>query len=341
MSEQLIPAPQVNRRQWLRLSLGSGAALAAGTLTAAHDPLIWQDRPLQALGTDLWLRAAHRSAAMADAGLDAAVAAIRHVERHMSLFDANSAVSRLNRDGVLHQPHPDLVRVLRLAQTVSERSQGAFDVTVQPLWNAWFAAQKEGQMPTPQAVAAARARVGWRQLQITDQKISFARPGMGLTLNGIAQGFAADLAQKALRERGIEHALIDTGEWASLGLGPNAAPWTLGVADPRLEGALMASLLMDGRAIATSSDAHYRFAEGDRHHHIFDPRTGYSPPELASVTVAASTCAMADALTKVMFMGSAERALALAQAWGVGVLVIDKAGRQFISPDLKKVIKMA
>ncbi len=331
-------AERLNRRQWLRLSLGSGAALAAGGPGAAPlaltQTLIWRERPLQALGTHLWLRAAHPSGLRADTALDAAVAAIRHVERHMSLFDANSAVSRLNRDGSLQHPHPDLVKVLKLAQNVSMRSQGAFDVTVQPLWNTWFSAQQAGQLPTETAVNAARTQVGWRHLLISDEKISFAKPGMGITLNGIAQGFAADLAQTALRDNGIKHALIDAGEWTSLGTGPEAAPWKLGIEDPRQEGVLVASLLLHGRAIATSSDAHYRFGNTDEHHHIFDPRTGFSPRELASVTVAASTCTLADALTKVMFMGSAERALQLARQWQVDVLAVDKAGRQFASAGL-------
>jgi FAD:protein FMN transferase len=323
-----------HRRQWLRLSLGSGAALVAGGLGATPAALIWRERPLQALGTHLWLRAAHQSGLRVELALDAAVAAIRHVERHMSLFDANSAVSRLNRDGTLQHPHPDLVKVLKLAQDVSARSQGAFDVTVQPLWNAWFSAQQAGQLPSESALNTARAQVGWRHLVISDEKISFAKPGMGITLNGIAQGFAADLATDTLRQHGIEHALIDTGEWTSLGNGPDATPWKLGIEDPRREGVLVASLLLNGRAVATSSDAHYRFGNSDEHHHIFDPRTGFSPRELASVTVAATTCTLADALTKVMFMGSAQRALQLARQWQVDVLAVDKAGRQFASAGL-------
>jgi FAD:protein FMN transferase len=158
---------------------------------------------------------------------------------------------------------------------------------------------------------------------------------MAITLNGIAQGYAADLARERLRAHGIEHALLDTGEWAPLGHGPENLPWRLAVADPRQPaGAVQAVVVLQaqGRSVATSSDAHTAFSADLRHHHIFDPRSGESPTQLASVTVAADSCALADALTKVMFMGGIPDALGLAQRWGVDVLAIDKAGRWQASP---------
>lgn len=328
------------RRQWLRLSVGMGGALLASQGSAQSDHVHWRERALLGFGTTLWLRAGHVSAERAQAGLDAAVEAIAHVERHMSLFNADSALSRLNRDGVLNHPHPDLVQVLRLAQQVSERSNGAFDVTVQPLWETWQNAKQAGRLPSASDVALARSKTGWRHLKVMPEQIRFLHPGMALTLNGIAQGFASDLARSALRAQGIEHALIDTGEWNAIGHSPQAGPWTLGVEDPRRAGALIAKLVTDGRAIATSSDAHCSFSADLVHHHIFDPGTGYSPRELSSVTVLAPTCTLADALTKVMFMAGPVRALALARHWKVDVLVVDKAGAWRASPGLAAVLRV-
>lgn len=287
------------------------------------------------LGTTLSLRAGHTSAERAEAGLDAAVNAIRHVERQMSLFNPDSALCHLNRKGVLHQPDPDFVKILMLARNVSERSQGAFDVTVQPLWNAWQSAKELDRLPTANELKLARSKTGWRHLEITAERIRFLQPGMALTLNGIAQGYASDLAREALRLQGIEHALIDTGEWSSLGQSADSRPWSLGVENPRQLDAIIASIVSDGRAMATSSDAHCSFSADLRHHHIFDPRTAYSPRDLASVTVLAPTCALADALTKVMFMASPERAIVLAKHWQIDVLVVDKTGRLHASPGLK------
>ncbi len=336
------------RRQWLRTSLGLGAALlgsraVSAATTTALETLVWHERALLGFGTTLWLRAAHRDAVTVERGLDAAVQAIRHVEAQMSLFDPASAVSRLNREGELRGADADLLQVLRLAQQVSARSGGTFDVTVQPLWQAWDAARVAGHLPTARALLQARARVGWRGLELGADHARLRHPGMGLTLNGIAQGYAADLARERLRAHGIEHALLDTGEWAPLGRGPGDRPWTLAVADPRpprggLSGEALhavAALCAEGRSVATSSDAHTTFTADRLHHHIFDPRSGASPTQLASVTVVAPSCALADALTKVLFMGSVSEALALARHWSVDVLAVDKSGRWQASPGLR------
>jgi FAD:protein FMN transferase len=334
--------PEVNqnaspstRRQCLRLALGlSGLAVSFPGNTKPRT-LQWRERAMVGLGTTLSLRAGHASAERAEAGLDAAVNAVRHVERHMSLFNPDSALCHLNREGVLHQPDPDLVKILLLARSVSKRSQGAFDVTVQPLWDTWQSAKQSNRFPTTNELKRARGKTGWHHLEISAQRLRLLQPGMALTLNGIAQGYASDLAREALRLHGIEHALIDTGEWSTLGHSTDSRPWSLGVEDPRQLDSIIASIVSDGRAIATSSDAHCSFSADLRHHHIFDPRTGCSPRELASVTVLAPTCALADALTKVMFMASPERAIALAKHWQVDVLVIDKAGHLHASPGLK------
>ncbi len=314
------------RRHWLRMSLGlAGAAALHGAAPA--QTLHWRERIWLGFGTTLWMRAAHAQARRADAALDAALAAIRHVERQMSLFDPQSALCRLNLDGVLRHPHLDLVAVLTLAGSIAKSSQGAFDVSVQPLWAAWALAHAEGRSPTRGELNAARRRVDWRAIHIEPERITLRKPGMALTLNGIAQGYAADLAQAALRSHGIEHALLNTGEWSTLGNGPDAQAWTLGIADPHAAGALIARLRGESRAVATSSDAHMSFSTDRRHHHILDPRTGQSPAELSSVTVVANSGAVADALTKVVFMGGWKRALPLAADHGVDVLVVDKRGR--------------
>jgi FAD:protein FMN transferase len=330
----------MKRRVFLRSTLGALGALGAvgavnwlaggaeAAALASRDAARqqWRERAVLGFGTLLSLRVAHSDARLAERALDAAVGTIRHVEAQMSLFDVNSALSRLNRDGVLRDPHPDLVKVFQLARSVSARSGGAFDVTVQPLWMAFEAAGRGGNLPSPLAVQNARAAVGWQGLRVSDGEIRLQRPGMAVTLNGIAQGFAADLVKARLQTCGVRHALINTGEWASLGRADQKRPWLLGIANPREEQALIARLAMDGRSIATSGDNECKFSADRRHHHIFDPHTGYSPTELASVTVAAPSCALADALTKVMFVAGRQGALRLARQWQVDVLVVDKSG---------------
>jgi FAD:protein FMN transferase len=331
----------MKRRNFLRSSLGAGAAglAASGWLLAGDargaDALQWRDRTLLGFGTVLSLRVAHTGIRQAELALDAAVETIRHVEAQMSLFKSDSALSRLNREGVLLRPDPDLVTVLQLAQSVSARSQGAFDVTVQPLWTAFEQAANRKALPSSAAVKAARAAVGWKHLAVSSDAIRLGRPGMGVTLNGIAQGFAADLVRTRLQAHGVKHALVNAGEWTALGQPDTERPWLLGLQDPRDAQALIARLALDGRSIAVSADNECSFSADRVHHHIFDPRTGYSPADLACVAVAAPSCALADALTKVMFVAGREGALRLAQEWGVDVLVVDKQGNWQATPGLK------
>lgn len=329
----------MKRRHFLATAIGMyamkpGMSGDTGMAPEQAEPLQWKDRSLTGFGSVLSLRVAHSSAERAGRALDAAVATIRHVEDQMSLFDPDSALSRLNRDGVLERPHPDLVRILQLAQTISAKSGGAFDVTVQPLWAVFDAAARRDALPSPADIEKAKQAVGWQDLIVSSDTIRLRRPEMAITLNGIAQGFAADLVRQTLREHGVRHALINTGEWTSLGRPDPARNWLLGLADPRQEQALITRLAMDGRSIAVSADNECSFSQDRRHHHIFDPHTGYSPPGLASVTVAAPSCAMADALTKVMFVAGREEALRMAHQWQVDVLVVAKNGNWTATPGL-------
>lgn len=320
------------RRQWLRWALGAAAGSAAAA--RASPGLVWRERALLGFGTTLWLRAAHADADHVDRALDDAVALLRHLEGQMSLFNPASALRRLNRDGVLAQPDPALVEVLTLARQVSARSRGAFDVTVQPLWAAWQRAHADGRKPTPAELAHARTLVDWRAVVVSGQALRLGRAGMALTLNGIAQGYAAERTCALLRGRGITAALLDTGEWAPIGHAPDGRPWQLGLASPRDSKRVLATLHADGRALAVSSDAHLRFGADpadDHDHHIIDPRRGRSPPHLSAVVVAAGSATLADALTKVMFMGTAAQALVQARRWGVDVITVDKAGHLLAS----------
>lgn len=324
----------MKRMQFLRAALGLGALASVGGLAAAGPALRWQQRRLLGFGTTLSLQAAHEDEARLTRALDAAVAVLQCIQAQMNLFDADSALSRLNRSGRLGAPPAELLAVLQAAQAVSRASGGAFDATVQPLWQLHARARQAGRLPSAAEVAAARAQVGWQGLEVSAREVRFRRTGMAVTLNGIAQGHAADRVRQVLAAHGIRHALVDAGEFAPLGLNAQARPWSLGIANPRDESALIARLASDGRCIATSADNATAFSADLRHHHIFDPHTGRSPPALASVTVVAAQGALADALTKVMFVAGPKRLPALAKRWGVDVLWVDKAGAWKATPGL-------
>lgn len=317
------------RRQCLRWAIGLfGAGMSSQVFGKSASTLVWRERALVGFGTTLWLKAGHPDADQLDAALNAAVAAIRQVERQMSLFDAGSALSRLNAQGQLRNPDAHLLKVLSVARHVSASSAGAFDVSMQPLWQLWSQASEQGALPSQRAIDKTCQLVNWRAVEISPSLIRLNLAGMKLSLNGIAQGYASDLVRTILQLHGIQHALIDTGETSLLGHAPNDDTWTFSIEDAAHKGQQVPPLLVaDGRAIATSSDAHTVFSADHRHHHIMNPHTGYSPTHWSSVTVLAPSCALADALTKVFFSLPQEKVLPLARRWQVDVVLQDKAGR--------------
>lgn len=329
----------MERRTLLFASLGlatagTWAGLHAGETVAGTELRLHQRRG-RALGTGVQITVLHADSAFAEAAMDDALAQVLAVDRLMSLYRDDSQVVRLNREGRVDAPDRRLLDVLAQAQQLSRQSDGAFDVTVQPLWQLYSDAKDRGTLPSAPAVAAARARVDWRALDVASDHVALRRPGMAVTLNGLAQGYAVDVALAALRAHGIAHALLDTGEIGTVGDKAGGQPWTLGVKHPRDPQALAARMRMDGRALATSGDYESFFSADFAHHHIFDPATGDSPPELASVSVLASSGLLADGLSTAFMVTGAARALVLVERMpGVDVLLIAKDGRRWQSPGL-------
>lgn len=346
--------PTGGRRTFLRAGLGLGALGLMGAGWAAWNGMSAQAatrssgaiarRPSAMPGMDLFtgsdlafgtvitVQVLHDDARQAGLAIEDALAQARRVDRLMSIYSPDSQVYALNAHGILHTPDAHLLTVLRSAAKVSALSGGAFDVTVQPLWNAYSDAARHHALPDRAQRDAARALADWRRLDVRDDAIRFTEPGRSLTLNGIAQGYAADLAQAALRARGIRHALIDTGEFGVLGRRSPTHPWTLGIHDPRRD-AMRAAFLLEGRFSATSGDYATHFTDDFSAHHIFDPHTGKSPPELSSVTVLAPTGLLADALSTTFMVLGSQRALALAaQLDGVDAYLVDKRGKVFSTP---------
>ncbi|MFC5513378.1 FAD:protein FMN transferase [Massilia jejuensis] len=318
----------MERRRFMAASLGT--MLGAPAAGASHAPL--HHGAALAFGTTVGVSVRHADAGLARLAIRDALASVQSVDRLMSIYDPASEVARLNRDGVLARPDPHLLAVLRHARALSQLTAGAFDITVQPLWQAGAHAASAGRLASSRERAQARALVGWNLVDASPERVVLRKPGMRITLNGLAQGYAADLALRAVRAHGVVHALLDTGEFAATG-DAGARPWQLGVPDPRVPGRLAAAVRLDGRCIATSGDYEAVFSPDRLHHHIVDPATGDSPLELASVTVVAPSGIEADGLsTAFMVLGSHSAHALAARLPGVDLLTIDKPGRVRRSP---------
>lgn len=206
-------------------------------------------------------------------------AEIARIEALASLH-RDSSLTRLNRDGHLAWPSPDLCDLLILAGQVHTATEGAFDPTVQPLWLA---------LATGAGTAEARSLIGWDRVRLSPEEIRLG-PGQALTLNGIAQGWAADQIAALLRAQDFTDALIDMGEIAALG-GERQGGWAARIAGP--DSAPLAETRLTNRALATSSPLGTLIGAGRPH--ILGPQG--QPPLWQTVSVSAPSAALADALS--------------------------------------------
>ncbi|MCZ7646839.1 MAG: FAD:protein FMN transferase [Planctomycetota bacterium] len=309
---------------WLRETSGG---MPRAEERPAENGLFAARRNSLALGCEVSMLALHRRAGAAAAALDAAFDELERVERVMSIYRPESQLSRLNRTGALDTPHPYLVQVLEAAQATSQRSAGAFDVTVQPLWAVYARAGARGEQPSEREVAEARRKVDWRKLEVSASRVRLAEPGMAVTLNGIAQGFAADRALEALRRAGVEGALVNTGELGTLGRKAGGEAWTVGIQHPRQADAYVELARLEGRCLATSGDYATTFSPDRANNHIFDPSTGRSPEGFSSVSVVADLGLTADALSTALFVLPLDRGAELLKAHpGVEAFFVKKDG---------------
>jgi len=237
------------------------------------------------------------------------------VNQALSTYRADSALSRFNDEasGEWVNIDPELAAVLRYALTLAARSDGAYDVTVGPLVNLWGFGPDPAtnRVPDAAAIEAARARVGWRKVQV-DATADRARkqPGMRIDLSSLGKGRGVDRVAEYLDAQGVSNYLIDlSGKLRARGRNPRGDAWQVAVEQPAADdpsGApriVPAVVALHDRSIATAGDYRRFFESGGRHYsHIIDPRTG-SPVEHAtlSATALGATCMEADALA-TMFM---------------------------------------
>ena len=292
--------PGLTRRRTLRLLAGvSGLALSgagAGRAIADVAPHRWRGI---ALGAQASLTIYHPDPARAEALVALAMAEIERLERVFSLYRPDSALVRLNAGGRLDLPPLELVALLDRARLWSERTAGAFDVTVQPLWalyrDHFAAAGPAPEGPGAAALAAARRLVDYRAVTIEPRRIAFTRPGMAVTLNGIAQGYITDRVAELLRAEGLAQVLVDLGEVRALGRHPDGRAWRVGVADPLAPERLRETLAIDDRAVATSATTGLSFDAAGRFHHLLDPSTARPSAALLAASVVAARACDADA----------------------------------------------
>jgi FAD:protein FMN transferase len=326
-------ARSVSRREALRISAVAGVSLALGGVSLAALVRAGRLHRVQVtdtkMGTLVTLTVVHLERAAAHGMIAAAFGEMDRLEDILSRHRPTTPLARLNRHGVVRDAPRELVNVVDRALGYSSLTGGAFDVTVAPLLELVerrFA--DTGAPPADAELEGMLSRVGYRAVRIDGSSITFDRPGMAITLDGIAKGYIVDRTLARLVEAGAERVMVNGGgDVASSGTEAPGDPWRVGIQHPRDGQRFLGLLRLRGEGVATSGDYMQSFTEDLRHHHILDPRTGRSPGHTSSVTVVTSTAMEADALsTAAMVLGPDEGLALLEQREDVEALIVTKGG---------------
>lgn len=257
-----------------------------------------------------------------------ALVEIRRIEAKYSRYRPDSLLSRINaaagREWVGYDAETGAL--FAYADALFAGSDGLFDITSGVLRKAWdFQAQR---LPTAASLQAQCALVGWRQVQRDGQHVYLPRPGMEIDFGGFGKEYAADRAAARLLAQGVLHGYVNLGgDMRFLGPMPDGQPWSIGIQDPRLPEATLATIPMSGGALATSGDYERYFErDGRRYCHILDPGSGMPVTGWRSVSVVAPLAVAAGSYATIAMLQQA-RGLDFLENSGMAYLAVDAAGQ--------------
>ena len=238
-------------------------------------------------------------------------AELAKVDASLSPFNERSIITAVNenRDTVVNKMFSD---VFALAMKISDSTNGAFDITVAPLVNAWGFGFKGGAMPSRHQVDSLKALVGYHKVSLADGRVSKTDPRIMLDCSSIAKGYGCDVVAKFLSAKGIDNYMVEIGgEIVTRGISEKRLPWKIGVTKPtddslNVNQEIQTIINVTDKAMATSGNyRNFYYKNGRKYAHTIDPSTGYPVQHnILSSTVIADDCATADAYaTAFMVMG--------------------------------------
>ena len=233
------------------------------------------------------------------------------VDRSLSPFNEHSVITAVNnnQEVVLDNMFQE---VFQKAMAISRETDGAFDITVAPLVNAWGFGFKNGTQPDRRQVDSLREMIGYEKLSLVNGKVQKKDPRMMLDCSAIAKGYGTDMVARLLKDRGVQNYMVEIGgEIVTKGVNAQRVPWKIGVTKPdddslSIGNELQTILNVTDKAMATSGNyRRFYYKGGKRFAHTIDPKTGYPVQHnILSATVLADDCATADAYaTSFMVMG--------------------------------------
>ena len=314
------------RRRFLKIiglaSIGaiSGTALVKLTKTDILKKVTWQGI---ALGSPAEITIYHPNQKEAEDILSESHKKLVQLENLFSLYKENSQLSMLNKNGYVKNPHPDMLALINLSKEYAEMTDGAFDVTVQPLWNLYNEAFiKTNKPPIESEIEKTLSLVDWRSISVSKNLINYEKEGMSSTLNGIAQGYITDKISEHLINSGINNTLVQLGEYRGIGDHPDGRPWRLLLSNPEHTDSI-GEIEFTNAAVATSAGLGTPFDLTGKHHHIFDPKNGYNANNYLQVSVTSKTAAEADALATAFLILNRKASEKIARSLNVGFEILD------------------
>ena len=314
------------RRRFLKIiglaSIGaiSGTALVKLTKTDILKKVTWQGI---ALGSPAEITIYHPNQKEAEDILSESHKKLVQLENLFSLYKENSQLSMLNKNGYVKNPHPDMLALINLSKKYAEMTDGAFDVTVQPLWNLYNEAFiKTNKPPLESEIEKTLSLVDWRSISVSKNLINYEKEGMSSTLNGIAQGYITDKISEHLINSGINNTLVQLGEYRGIGDHPDGRPWRLLLSNPEHTDSI-GEIEFTNAAVATSAGLGTPFDLTGKHHHIFDPKNGYNANNYLQVSVTSKTAAEADALATAFLILNRKASEKIARSLNVGFEILD------------------
>ncbi len=274
-------------------------------------------------------------------------AELQKVDNSLSTFNKNSCISAVNRGENVDVD--DMFReVFLLAESVSKETDGAFDITVAPLVNAWGFGFKHGTPPTKHSIDSLMATIGYNKVTLSGKRVSKSDPRTMLDCSAIAKGYGCDVVARMFKSLGIANFMVEIGgEIVANGINDKRLPWKIGVTKPNddslnVNSEIQTVLNVTDKAMATSGNyRNFYYKNGRKYAHTIDPKTGYPiQHNILSSTVIADNCATADAYaTAFMVLGldGAKKVLEHHPELMVYFIYSDKNGKNAVwySPSMK------
>ncbi len=257
---------------------------------------------------------------------------IDELSKILSNYDPESSISLLNKNGFIENAPKELLEVLSLSKEYSKITNGAFDISVDPILKLWSEGLwKEEKEIQDQKISEAMNLVGSDKIIIEGNFIKLEKKGMSLTLGGIAKGYIVDKMIEYLKSVGIKNALVNAGgDIMSIGTKPEKEKWVISLVNPDNTSEKIVTFGVSDKAVATSGNYYRYFDPKKEAHHIIDPRTGFSANKCISTTIIADSATIADILaTSVFVLGPVDGLELVENLNGVEAFIID-ANRSII-----------